>query len=402
MRRDYKPLLVVSFILCILALLRLRFDAISLNHSFAEPYRQYHTKTIKPLIDSKQYCANHGELDVMTRFVARNTSAWPKFPPSDIVQRHDNSTSDDPFDSGFCAWDYCENIHCQHFPHAMQYLYRCFSYWNNVPRTTSKAFYSPYVRNYRFYWHNKEQGFSKFWPHLRLKPFPYNSVVIRRMQRHFRLDIRGVLPLAVPSENEGVQPKLSGMPAFAVIDPVADSRAFANAMLYEKHQQENLVLPLQCHAPRLRILNRRNSRSIMNVDDVANVLSSALNTTISIHYFEQASPMEQLEFMSSTDILISPHGAQLTSLIVMPECASVFEVFPHGYYLVDFFGSLADSAAVRHYSAIVPENGGAPMVAHPRDYNFCFDPDSFLPVVQTIINDWTACCRSLSLSTKSR
>ena len=47
--------------------------------------------------------------------------------------------------------------------------------------------------------------------------------------------------------------------------------------------------------------------------------------------------------MHSADIIVSPHGAQLSNLAYIRPCTVVVELFPPGYYL-QFFQSLVLSA----------------------------------------------------------
>jgi Glycosyltransferase 61 len=74
------------------------------------------------------------------------------------------------------------------------------------------------------------------------------------------------------------------------------------------------------------------------------------NRTIDIRHVtfnETTSFDEQVHFFRTTDILVSPHGGQLTGLPFMPVCGAVIEIFAK-YYLPHFFGSLATSAQLRH------------------------------------------------------
>jgi uncharacterized protein YnzC (UPF0291/DUF896 family) len=130
--------------------------------------------------------------------------------------------------------------------------------------------------------------------------------------------------------------------------------------------------------PRIGILNRRTTRIIMNADDLAHDLSelvyvygkndggnAATNTTtfdylapspVENTFFEQKSFVQQVEYFRNTDILISGHGAQLTGLPFMANdlddngrsCKQIMELFPNGYALPYYFGSLAVQSGVGH------------------------------------------------------
>merc|ERR1719356_1480584 len=57
--------------------------------------------------------------------------------------------------------------------------------------------------------------------------------------------------------------------------------------------------------------------------------------------FDDSSPEYQAEWVNKQDIIVSPHGAQLTNLIWARRCTGVMELFPQNYYIPGFFGALA-------------------------------------------------------------
>jgi Glycosyltransferase 61 len=69
-----------------------------------------------------------------------------------------------------------------------------------------------------------------------------------------------------------------------------------------------------------------------------------LTSPVSVAHFETATFLEQVEFFANTDIVLSPHGAQLTGLAFLPRCGHILEIFPPYYLYDNFFGSLADAA----------------------------------------------------------
>jgi Glycosyltransferase 61 len=97
--------------------------------------------------------------------------------------------------------------------------------------------------------------------------------------------------------------------------------------------------------PVIRILNRRpdHGRTLQNIPELIEALTEQLPgvPVIVLDSFEGKTFEEQVEYMASTDILLSPHGGQLASIPFLPACASVTEFFPVGYYCPQFFASLA-------------------------------------------------------------
>jgi len=69
-------------------------------------------------------------------------------------------------------------------------------------------------------------------------------------------------------------------------------------------------------SPVIDILDRqpKSQRRIIIVDLLVKALSPLTNEAVQVHYFESATFREPVEVMSNVDILISRHGAQLTSL----------------------------------------------------------------------------------------
>ena len=129
--------------------------------------------------------------------------------------------------------------------------------------------------------------------------------------------------------------------------------------------------------PRIGILNRGGTRSILNADELAQALVHAAyrkettnnhSTTtkidfyprllpITVTYFEDKPFLEQVTYFREHDIIISGHGAQLTGLVFMPNdatedesksCKHLMELFPKGYGLPFFFGSLAVQSGIAH------------------------------------------------------
>ena len=70
-----------------------------------------------------------------------------------------------------------------------------------------------------------------------------------------------------------------------------------------------------------------------------------------------------MKFFVNTDILISPHGAQLGSIPFLPDCAAILELFPQYYWIPGYYGSLAKASGHPYYHLYLS-------VAH-REYPAC-------------------------------
>jgi hypothetical protein len=185
-------------------------------------------------------------------------------------------------------------------------------------------------------------------------------------------------------------------------------------------------------SPRIGILNRAKSRTIQHVDQLAAAMGSNINgttgTDIVIQYFENASFIEQVQFFIDTDILISPHGAQLTGIPFLTAstsspttstssmCSQVMEIFPPSYVLTDFFGTLAAQSHIPHsYMYFEPKDSnddndnfsssplvlpGAARVSRTvterkvdRQRSIQIVVDDVVKAVQSLVEDWYMCCR---------
>ena len=156
--------------------------------------------------------------------------------------------------------------------------------------------------------------------------------------------------------------------------------------------------------PIIGILNREISanRSIVNVDILRDSVQNMTNQPVEISYFEGKEFLEQLQYMMQTDILISPHGAQLTSINFIPACGVVIELYPPGFWFPHFFGPLATSSGLSHGYIYTGKNyykewkwGG---LRHRwkrfevRNQNICLPMDTSLSFIGDMVDKWKTCC----------
>jgi hypothetical protein len=156
--------------------------------------------------------------------------------------------------------------------------------------------------------------------------------------------------------------------------------------------------------PVIRILNREisSNRSLLNAETLKRELSNMTDVPIDISFFEGKGFVEQIQFMMETDILISPHGAQLTSVNFIPSCGGVVELFPQGFWFPHFFGPLATSSGLFHAYIYTGVNhikewkwGG---LRHRwkrfevRNQQVCLSLEHSLPIIDHMIQNWKHCC----------
>jgi hypothetical protein len=161
-------------------------------------------------------------------------------------------------------------------------------------------------------------------------------------------------------------------------------------------------------SPRIGILNRKGTRRLKTVNVLAHELGQAFPmSSVTIKEFESASFMDQVDFYSSIDILISPHGAQLTGLPFMPNCGGLVELTPKGYHIPNFFGSLAIGSGLG-YGYVYMSGGDATnetKVASAtyagrvkvRKVSPCPQSEKIVDAVRVLIDDWHKCCNRAAM-----
>ncbi|KAJ1693925.1 hypothetical protein LUZ63_010623 [Rhynchospora breviuscula] len=95
----------------------------------------------------------------------------------------------------------------------------------------------------------------------------------------------------------------------------------------ERNGTQNLV--------KMTLLLRNGSRSFKDEAGVINVFrrecTKVKGCQLKVYLSENLTFCDQVKLMSETDILASPHGAQLTNLFFMDKNSSVMEFFPKGW-----------------------------------------------------------------------
>eukprot|EP00339_Tiarina_fusa_P005443 CAMPEP_0117010880 /NCGR_PEP_ID=MMETSP0472-20121206/9478_1 /TAXON_ID=693140 ORGANISM="Tiarina fusus, Strain LIS" /NCGR_SAMPLE_ID=MMETSP0472 /ASSEMBLY_ACC=CAM_ASM_000603 /LENGTH=504 /DNA_ID=CAMNT_0004713527 /DNA_START=127 /DNA_END=1642 /DNA_ORIENTATION=+ len=161
--------------------------------------------------------------------------------------------------------------------------------------------------------------------------------------------------MASPEHAQDLRRRLMNACGISVNQQQQDSTTNTTAQhaTYSSQQQSS-----SC-TPRVAILNRQNERKLLHADDIAKAIPLELvgttrrrdsSSPVEVSYFETASLCDQVKFFSTTDVVISPHGAQLSALFAMPPNigGTVLEIFPLGFVIPWYFGSLAASSGIDH------------------------------------------------------
>ena len=273
----------------------------------------------------------------------------------------------------------------RHFPHAAQQLYRCWSWWRHQQQLHSHVVQVTPVL---------QLDQSKVPVHQN----PFLEGFIRLLEGSLPVEfISG--PNNVTVDNViGAHAKLDD--GF-IYDYTMASSEDAKALREAAVRVFDVPNATGCHAtnPQISILNRRSKRHVVNWEVLKDTLDSF--GSVSVDYFEEKTFRDQLFFMMNTDILVSPHGAQLASLPFLPPCASVMEIFPTGYYEPAFFGSLAAASGVPHSFVYLGTNrtaevarGSANVRARTatRKARLCPPVEHMKEAVEQAVVAWKQCC----------
>ncbi|XP_043711105.1 uncharacterized protein LOC122659996 [Telopea speciosissima] len=128
----------------------------------------------------------------------------------------------------------------------------------------------------------------------------------------------------------------------------------------------------------LTLFMRTGARSFKNDSAVIEIFQGEClkveGCRVSVAYSNNLSFCDQVRLMSSTDILVSPHGAQLTNMFFMDRNSSVMEFFPKGWLKLAGVGQfvyhwIASWSGMRHRGAWRDPNGDK--CPYPEDDRRC-------------------------------
>ena len=292
-----------------------------------------------------------------------------------------------------------------HVPHSMQQLYRCWSWWQANPEKTKVLVIwnipNDYVRGYL-------QALQEVF-----------GAVLDRTGKQINVSVN----VAAPGTD------YQRIPGYEMHHP-RDARVLREGIV----RHYNLSTPEDAlrangvstpvlwkpRPPVIGILNRQGGRRIINCREIANALQSHFQgtfssgdrhdpnvtiTTTTIRYkdsFDNQTFLEQATYMSQVDILIAPHGAQLTSITFLPTCGGVLEVFPKGYFVPKFFGSLARATGHEYcslYTGSVENQteelqyymSNLPRREQTRHFNMTVDPQLVIEAGEELVTKWQQC-----------
>ncbi|OVA15261.1 Glycosyltransferase AER61 [Macleaya cordata] len=131
----------------------------------------------------------------------------------------------------------------------------------------------------------------------------------------------------------------------------------------------------------LTLLMRNGARSFKNETAVVEIFQRECarveGCKLTVAHTKDLSFCNQVSLMSSTDILVSPHGAQLTNMFFMDRNSSVMEFFPKGWLELAGGGQYvylwtANLSGMRHEGAWRDQQGDKECPHPQQDHLQCF------------------------------
>jgi len=144
--------------------------------------------------------------------------------------------------------------------------------------------------------------------------------------------------------------------------------------ILKKHSKEHRSYPKGRHSQRLAsrrgmnnsiqigIFNRRGSRQIINPELVYKAFIEHLPCAhISTLFDTKALPsfLDVCQWVNHMDIIVAPHGAQLTNLVCAAPCTVLVEVYPSMYFFPGFFGPMANALGLETFEVYPGKDGYA-------------------------------------------
>ncbi|GAX12648.1 hypothetical protein FisN_13Lh118 [Fistulifera solaris] len=292
----------------------------------------------------------------------------------------------------------------KHFPHAMQQLYRCWSYWRRYPESTPVLVGPSHHRGFRptvrpdFFTNMLHALQTAIGLHVVAMNYSTISELDDVMETHGIRSVRSTFEHG------------DGFALASSHDAVELRNAILGNRTNDKRRDWQTGCPLLVseRLPRIALLNRdekQSQRSFLNAIEVAQAITdNGLSSEVPIIYFENATFVEQIQFFNNVDIVLSPHGAQLTSMAFLPSCGGVLEFFPRGYFVPYYFGSLARAAGLRYTALYLSENRddweketreatrSVQSRFRIRQSNLCPSVDDVVRLVRKMVSHWTDCC----------
>ncbi|KAI3682173.1 hypothetical protein L2E82_50107 [Cichorium intybus] len=129
--------------------------------------------------------------------------------------------------------------------------------------------------------------------------------------------------------------------------------------------------------PRLLIVSRQTTRTLMNVKDVVRV---ARDTGFQVIVTEMNGNITQVSrLVNSCDVIMGVHGAGLTNMVFLPENGVLIQVVPMGkmdWLAKTYFGVPSTTMGLKYLEYKIMSSESTLIEQYPLDHQVFVDPDS--------------------------
>eukprot|EP00984_Skeletonema_dohrnii_P026042 scaffold15294_cov75-Skeletonema_dohrnii-CCMP3373.AAC.3 len=150
----------------------------------------------------------------------------------------------------------------------------------------------------------------------------------------------------------------------------------------------------------IAVVNRPVARKLLNAMDARDNIAAAFPEHDVFEHHLNGTLQEMIDFFPMVDVLVSPHGSQLTGIMFMQRCSAVLEMFPHLYYTPNYFSSLARMFQLPHANwyvshAAVPGFLDLKTRLANTNNNMCPSMDKLVSAVDELIQKRQDCIDSI-------
>ncbi|KAL7495982.1 hypothetical protein ACHAWT_008310 [Skeletonema menzelii] len=230
----------------------------------------------------------------------------------------------------FACWYECP----MHHPHFVQELLRCFSLWESQPSHHPRVLYVPR----RQFW-RKMGNLADF-----DKQFPISSGILRTLMRSYNVTVTNSWNAGTPLKVQNMMEKDETISPFAM---ASREHAIKWKDLFVPPEEE-LTSRQAKERLKIAVVNRPATRKLLNAMDARDNLAAAFPEHDVFEHHLNGTLQEMIDLFPMVDVLVSPHGSQLTGMMFMQKCSAVLEMFPHLYYTPLYFSSLARIFELTH------------------------------------------------------
>lgn len=283
----------------------------------------------------------------------------------------------------FACWYECP----MHHPHFVQELFRCFSLWESQPSNHPRILYVPR----RQFW-RKIGNLAVF-----DEQFPISSGILRTLMRSYNVTVTNSLESGTPLRVHKMMEKDETVSPFAM---ASHEHAVKWKDLFVPPEEE-LTNRRAKERLNIAVVNRPATRKLLNAMDARDNIAAAFPEHNVFEHYLNGTLQEMIDFFPRVDVLVSPHGSQLTGMMFMQRCSAVVEMFPHLYYTPFYFSSLARMFQLSHANWYVSHDevptGKLPLKTRlaNTNNNMCPSMDKLVSAVDDLIRKRQHCLDSI-------